>query len=207
MSARLEPAEPETEDLRRVVEGVTGVSAAEIDTDEAGRHTIRVHLDGSRAEQSVLDDVRGAVTTWRRPAMSTRSTGRQRRAGLGKGLDSLLAEAMTPSSPSLAPALARVTTVQAEYGASVQATDTLGTLAVVFVGAGGIDAATVGAVATVRDIPAPIVLAVTSTVIAGHDVVTVVLEAASGEVRVGSAPMGQDRLLAVGEAAWRALGS
>ena len=213
MSARQEPTEPETDGLRRVVEAVPGVLSADIDLDEAGRPTIRVHLDETAADDTVLEAVRQVVAEWRRPDDLQRSSARARRSGLGKGLDTLLGEAMSPSEPfpigdatASPPDLARVALVRGEHGSSVQATDTRGTLAVVFVGAGGVEAAVAASVLTLRDESALEVLAATIGTIGGHDVATVVLERPTGEVLVGSVPAGGDRLDAIARAAWRALG-
>jgi hypothetical protein len=213
VSARQEPTDPETDELRRVVEGVPGVMSAEVDSDAVGRPTIRVHLDESASEESVLEAVRTVVAEWRRPEAGHKSVVRGRRTGLGKGLDSLLGEAMTAPDPSAigdataSPAdLARVALVRGEHDASVQATDTAGTLAVVFVDAGGVDVAAAASVATLRDAASASVLAATIARIGGHEVATVVLEGPTGDVLVGSAPAGPDRLLAIGLATWRALG-
>lgn len=214
MSARQEPTDPETDDLRRVVEDVAGVASAEIHVDETGRPTIRVHHDGTGTQEAVVQAVRAAVARWRRPDGRQPATARGRRTGLGKGLDSLLAEALAPAAQPTStdamlatPTPARVVLVRGDHGSSVQATDTVGTLAVVFVGVDGIEAAVVSAIATLRDVPAPRLLAATVATVGGHDVVTVVLESYTGELLVGSALTGHDRLLAIGRAAWRALES
>lgn len=210
MSARQEPSDPETDDLRRVVEGVPGVGSAEVVREEGGRPTVKIQLDGTRNDDDVLGEVREAIASWRRPPAEGQAVGR-RRTGLGRGLDVLLAESHANAAPPapavvpLAPRLVRVAVVEADQGVSVQATDSAGTLAVVFVGAGGIEHAVVAAIATLLDVPVPEVLDLGVRAIAGHDVATAVIRDEAGSVLAGSAPAGFDRLHAMATAVWRAL--
>ena len=212
MSARVDPPDPETDDLRRVVEDVAGVASAEVVRGDVGRPTVRVHLDGSDEPQRVLDAVRSAVNGWRNPAprLISDEAPRPRRAGLGKGLDVLLAEAaagpIDAAPVAAAPvSLVDVTVQHGEFGSTIRAIDSEGTIAVVLGVGGNIDQAVVSAVATLRDREVPEVLGVDDRTVGGHRVVTVVTRGAGGSAGVASATVTGERSLAVGEAAWSLL--
>ena len=102
-------------------------------------------------------------------------------------------------------ALVDVTVQRGEFGSTIRAIDSEGTIAVVLGVGDNIDQAVVSAVATLRDRAVPEVLGVDDRTVGGHRVVTVVTRNEGGSATVASATVTGERPLAVGEAAWSLL--
>ena len=96
-----------TSDLRDALRAVSGVADAEV-TERAGEAPIiRVWLDGSRPGAEVEHDIdvviseRGYQGSFRSPeAKAARDDANGRRAGLGRGLDTLIPVANEESAPA-----------------------------------------------------------------------------------------------------------
>lgn len=208
------------EELRSALQAVPGVASAQVDEDEGGASPmVRLWLDGSRPGAAVEGDVDEVITSAgyrRRPAPPSESG---RRAGLGRGLEALIPVALDepppmhlreagPTLASMPATLAKIAIEESRRGVTVRVEDERGGHASAAVGEGGgaLDEAVVGAVAELLGVGDAVELvAVDHRVVAGTDIVSVLIEAKSGSRYAGAAVVEGGRPFTVARAAHAAL--
>jgi len=218
------------EELREALLAVPGVAWAEVTERPGGAPLVRLWLDGTRDGKAVQRDVDHVIALrgFRRRAASadgdggrgdaTPSTGNGRRAGLGKGLDTLIPVALEEATPShlqevadrpVTGRLAKLAVEESLGGVVVRAIDAAGRDATAEVGEGEGDpallAAVTNAVAGLHGFPFARLLAVDERALAGCDVVTVVVGLGEDETVAGAAVVRGGRPFTVAQAVDAAL--
>lgn len=207
------------DELRSALQAVPGVASAQVDDENGMAPMVRLSLDGSRPGSAVETDVEGVISGagYRRKATPAPENGK--RGGLGKGLEALfpLARDETPpvhlqeiGPPADTPAhrFAKVSIEESRGGVVIRVEDANGAQASAVVGDGDrpLDQAVVGAVAQLLGVANDVELvAVDHRVVAGSDIVAVLLESHSGARYAGAAVVEGGRPFTVGRATYAAL--
>ena len=171
-----------------------------------GTPVVRVWLDGTREPAQVADEVTAMLGGSSRSAeMGRGDRSPARRAGLGRGLDALLAK----PEPSAAPGedLESITVIEHEHGLRVRAAGSDGRRADADAVPGSEHVAVAHAVAALAGCDAPDSVAVDARSVGDATVVTVVVGLSDGTRAAGAAIASGGMPYAIGKAVWAALAS
>lgn len=207
------------DELRTALQAVPGVASAQVDDENGMAPMVRLWLDGSRSGSAVEDDVEDVISGAGYRRRSTTATENGRRGGLGKGLEALFPLAAEETPPAhlqeIGPAadsrthrFAKISIEESRGGVVVRVEDANGAQASAEVGEGSrpVDEAVVGAVADLLGVAHEVELvAVDHRVVAGSDIVSVLLESHSGARYAGAAIVEGGRPFTVGRATYAAL--
>ncbi|HEX9854715.1 MAG TPA: hypothetical protein VGC47_05325 [Acidimicrobiia bacterium] len=210
--------------LRDALQAVPGVAGALVTARDGRAPRIRVWLDGTSGADDVSVEVRrllvDAGLETPDPADAPPLPGNGKKAGLGRGLGTLIPDAhdtpppahlqsLTPLRETSGPLrLERIAIEETATGVTVRAIDSVGRTAEVHVDGSqsALNGAIVSSVASIiGEVSPPTLLAAEVREIAGGSVLIAVLELFDGVRAVGAAVVGAGMPFTLGKAVWTAI--
>ncbi|MFC2177370.1 hypothetical protein ACFLRH_03020 [Actinomycetota bacterium] len=222
------------EELQAAVLGIPGVVGAEVAESQSGSPSVRVWTDDSRDPNELRSEVRSLVARAHMPSPEPESTPPEevivrpissapglpgnRRGGLGRGLDSIIAVADSERAPAhlvsidlaASPVLELIAVEESATGVTVRAVDSAKSEAEAKVigGPGSINPAIVAAVSELQgEMPAPRLVSVELRDTEVAAVLVVTLELADTTVAAGAAVVQGGMPFTLGRATWSAISS